>query len=259
MFRVVKLGGHKVRKPRDNAADAYDAADVFLYCDSSIAPLLDMRRRFKAVIGVLYAMIRHGVSLSRSVQLTFQWDRILAVGPWYPVSIDDLSAVRGLGIGDFYRVVSGVHHRLGDFIHAVVVHRRDEAIREWRNWIREDPMVHPYERLRPDLVLPAPFLQCKPHLTPGESRVDLPWCRYLAAHEGVQPQLYADNLKCVSGDPVLLFSAARFTTRYVRLVDQEPAPSKCVLLITSRVARKDMKDWVLSQEGLCIHRLLCMG
>ena len=30
----------------------------------------------------------------------------------------------------------------------------------------------------------------------------LPW--YLAAHEGVQPQLYADNLKCVSGDPGLL-------------------------------------------------------
>ena len=24
------------------------------------------------------------------------------------------------------------------------------------------------------------------------------WCGYLAAHEGVQPQLYADNLKCVS-------------------------------------------------------------
>ena len=40
----------------------------------------------------------------------------------------------------------------------------------------------------------------------------LPWCRYLAAHEGVQPQLYADDLKCVSRDPVLLVSAARFTT-----------------------------------------------
>ena len=62
----------------------------------------------------------------------------------------------------------------------------------------------------------------------------LPWCRYLAAHgrgeerEGVQPQVYADNLKCVSGDPGLLLHAARFTTGYVRLVGQEPAPSKCV-------------------------------
>ena len=33
------------------------------------------------------------------------------------------------------------------------------------------------------------------------------------------------------------------------MVGQEPAPSKCVLLSTSRVVRKDMKGWVLSQEG----------
>ena len=77
----------------------------------------------------------------------------------------------------------------------------------------------------------------------------LPWCRYLSAQVGVEPQLYADNLKCVSGDPDLLFSDARFTTGYVRLVGQEPAPSKCVLLSTSREVRKDMGDWVLSQEG----------
>ena len=77
----------------------------------------------------------------------------------------------------------------------------------------------------------------------------LPWCRYLAAHGGVQPQLYADNLKYVSRDPGLLLSAARFTTGYVRLVGQEPAPRKCVLLGTSREVRKDMRDWVLSLEG----------
>ena len=34
-FRVVRLGGHKVRKGRGYAADAHDAADVFLYRDSS--------------------------------------------------------------------------------------------------------------------------------------------------------------------------------------------------------------------------------
>ena len=55
------------------------------------------------------------------------------------------------------------------FIHAVVVHSRDEAIGGWRNSIREDPLVHPYRWLRPDLVPPAPFLQCGPHLTPGGS------------------------------------------------------------------------------------------
>ena len=49
--------------------------------------------------------------------------------------------------------------------------RRDEAIRVWRNWLREDPLVHPYKWLKPDLVPPAPFLQCQPHLTPGGSGV----------------------------------------------------------------------------------------
>ena len=77
----------------------------------------------------------------------------------------------------------------------------------------------------------------------------LPWCRFLSAQVGVEPQLYADNLKCVSRDPDLLLSAARFTTGYVLLVGQELAPSKCVLWSTSREVRKDMRDWVLSQEG----------
>ena len=71
----------------------------------------------------------------------------------------------------------------------------------------------------------------------------------MSAQVGVEPQLYAGNLKCVSWYPVLLLSAARFTTGYVRLVGQEPAPSKCVLLSTSREVRKDMNGWVLSQEG----------
>ena len=76
-------------------------------------------------------MIQYGVSLARSVELTAQWNRILAAGPLYPVSFGDLHAVDGLGFGDFHRVVSDVHHRLSDFIHEVVVHRRDEAVGEW--------------------------------------------------------------------------------------------------------------------------------
>ena len=80
----------------------------------------------------------------------------LLFGPLYPVTLGDLDASRGVGVGEFYRAVFDVHRRLGDFIHAVVVHRRDEAVRGWRNWIREDHMVHPYRWLRPDLV-PRPI------------------------------------------------------------------------------------------------------
>ena len=79
--------------------------------------------------------------------------------------------------------------------------------------------------------------------------VYLPWCRYLAVQVGVQPQLYAANLKCLSRNPDLLLGAARFITKYVWLVGQQPAPGKCVLLGTSREVRRDMRDWVLSDGG----------
>ena len=157
LLRRVQLGGPWVRRARANAADALDAADVFLYRDLSLAPLLDMRRRFKAVMDLLDAMIRYGVSLSWSVELTAQWDQILALGAMYLVTLDDLFAGRDPGIGAFFDAASGVHRRLSDFIHQVVVHRRDATIRGWRNWIREDPMVHPYRWLRPDLVPPCSF------------------------------------------------------------------------------------------------------
>ena len=516
-FRQVRLGGCRARKVRRNAVDVHDAADVFLYRDASIAPVLDMRRRIKAVMDVLGAMIRDGVSLARSVELSCQWEKILAIGPLHPVTFGDFELVRGVGIGEFHRVVSDLHRRLSNFIHEVVVHRRNEAVRGWRNWVREDPLIHPYKWLRPDLIPPSPFLQCDARLTPGgsgvladPSKIDeefrkawlpyfcrsgqretsleefsfevdgwlpllpvvdlprltgqmlydvvhrkgatagsldgwgwkelkvfpvswfdqlariltlvedrgvwpdglldayitmipktdgdatplgqrplsvlpvvyriwassrmlhleswfkswvpdsvfsagggrgsveawytsafdieevlsgavdshvhifvadviksfdtvdrgvldavlsslglpgwfrhayfeyhahvrlrfklsaglgepwtrdggipqgcplsmmfivalyLPWCRYLSAQVGVEPQLYADNLKCTSRDPALLLHAARFTTGYVRLVGQEPAPGKCVLLSTSKDVRSNMKDWVLSQEG----------
>ena len=118
---------------------------------------------------VLDSMISDEVTLARKVELTAQWDKILSIGPRHPVTLDDLHAIEGSGLGDFRRVVGDFHHRLSDFIHGIVVHRREGAIREWRNWVREDPLVHPYKWLRPDLVSPAPFLQCKPHRTPGAS------------------------------------------------------------------------------------------
>ena len=50
----------------------------------------------------------------------------------------------------------------------------------------------------------------------------LPWCRYMGEVPDVSPQLYADNLKCVSTWPEQLLRAAQFTSAYVRLVGQEP-------------------------------------
>ena len=85
--------------------------------------------------------------------------------------MDDLLSVQGGGLGWFREVVGDLHDRLSDFIQRIVVHRRDEALRSWRSWLREDPLVRPYRWLRPDLVPPSPFLRCDPCLTPGGSGV----------------------------------------------------------------------------------------
>ena len=61
--------------------------------------------------------------------------------------------------GDRVRVL---YETTVDFVHKVVVHRRDVAVRNWRSWVLEDGKVHPHRWLRPDLVAPAPFLSCDP-------------------------------------------------------------------------------------------------
>ena len=72
--------------------------------------------------------------------------------------MDDLLRVQGSGLGCwFHEVVGDLHTGLSDYIHRIVFHRRDEAIRSWRGWLREDPLVRPHRWLRPGLVPPSPF------------------------------------------------------------------------------------------------------
>ena len=77
----------------------------------------------------------------------------------------------------------------------------------------------------------------------------LPWCRYLGAQDGVEPQLYADNLKCVSRDPAALLRAARLLLGMSGWLASSPAPKKCVLLSTVRAVRNDMRGWIVTDEG----------
>ena len=150
---VLRLGGPMVCKARKNAADAHDGGDVFMYRDSSIALLLDFGRRFKAVKDVLDAMIHDGISLAQSVELTLQWDEILGVGLVNPITLEDFQSAGGGDLCEVRRVTGDLHCWVSDFIHRVFVHRRDDAIRGRRNWQREDPLVHPYKWLWPDVVL----------------------------------------------------------------------------------------------------------
>ena len=71
--------------------------------------------------------------------------------------MEDFQSARSGGLVESPRLVEDLHCRLSDFMHRVVAHGRGEAIRGWRNWLREDPLVHSYKWLRLDLVRPAPF------------------------------------------------------------------------------------------------------
>ena len=129
---------------------------------------LDLWRRLKVVSDILGDMLKNGFILARSFEFTAQWNSILSAGPLHLVTMDLLLVQEG-GLGWIHEVVGDLRGRLSDFIHRVVVHRRDDAIRGWRGWLREDPLVRPQRWLRPDLVPPPPFSRCDPHLTPGGS------------------------------------------------------------------------------------------
>ena len=76
-----------------------------------------------------------------------------------------------------------------------------------------------------------------------------PWCRHLESLAGISPQLYADNLKRTSYTVDSVFAAAQYTVSYVHAVGQEASPSKCVLLSTSKAARRRMTSWRNLNEG----------
>ena len=84
LVRTVRLGGPEVRKARRNFADPLEGGDVLMYHDASTDLLLDLRRWFEAVLNVLRAMIRDGITLARSFELAAQWDGILRIGPVFP-------------------------------------------------------------------------------------------------------------------------------------------------------------------------------
>ena len=58
LFRTLRLGGPGVRKAWSNFAGLADGADVFVYRDCTVAHVLDIRRRLKAVVDVIDGIVR---------------------------------------------------------------------------------------------------------------------------------------------------------------------------------------------------------
>ena len=65
-----------------------------MYRDSSLALLLDLRRRLKVVFDILGDVLKNGFTLARSFELTAQWSCILSAGPFHPVTMEDLLRVQ---------------------------------------------------------------------------------------------------------------------------------------------------------------------
>ena len=107
--------------------------------------------------------------MSRGLELTRQWDSIVAGGPKGTVTAEALARVADLGLAEMEVSVAGLHHGLDKFLQSVVRHRKERAVHGWRAWILEDPLSRPYRWLRPDLVPPSPFLQRDPGETAGGS------------------------------------------------------------------------------------------
>ena len=96
--------------------------------------------------------------MSGGLELTRQWDSIVAGGPKGTVTAKALARVAGLGLAEIEVSVAGLHLGLDNFLQSVFRHRKERAVHGWRAWILEDPLARPFWWLRPDLVPSFSFL-----------------------------------------------------------------------------------------------------
>ena len=115
------------------------------------------------VVSYLFWMVFLGMALLCPVGA--QWEAIVSAGPCGPLCSANLAISPAVGLPFFGDHVRVLHDVVADFLHKVVVFRKDVAVRNWRSWMLEDNKVHPYRWLNPDLVAPAPLLCCDPCLT----------------------------------------------------------------------------------------------
>ena len=74
----------------------------------------------------------------------------------------------------------------------------------------------------------------------GRSSVEA-WCTSALDIEEVLSGVVDSDVHLLVADVIKSFD--------VRLVGQEPAPIKCVLMSTSRAVRSDMRRWVVTDDG----------
>ena len=58
---------------------------------------------------MLHAMIRDGITLARSLELTAQWDGIIRIGLFHLLTLQDFDLTRRGGLRGWCQVVEGLH------------------------------------------------------------------------------------------------------------------------------------------------------
>ena len=116
-------------------------------------------------------MVHDVFTLAKGLELNNQWSSIVGNGPDGVLDLGLLVDGAAAGLMSLVLELRLLLVRLLIFVRQVVVHRRDFSVRGWRNWVLEDPLVHPYRWLPPDLVPPATFLNCDPKDTVDASGV----------------------------------------------------------------------------------------
>ena len=128
----------------------------------------------------------------------------------------------------FFKCVFDSLEVLNGFLRQVVVSRRDDGIRKWTRWLREDLSSRPYVWLRPDFLPPSPFLVVKDPQTQS-------------SHILVEPHLIDAEFRkawmpffCRSGHPVV--TPDQFLDFVGHLLPQEP------FLDLPRITGRDLQE-----------------
>ena len=173
------------------------------FVNSSLSPVLLFRRRLKSVADVLKGIRSKGFTQSRWDALIGYWGAVCRHGPCGPISsLHPWENWLPPDLHGFYKWVFDSLEVLNGFLRQVVVSRRDDGIRRWNRWLREDLSSRPYIWLRPDFVPPSPFLVVKdpqtqssqiivePHLIDAEFRIA--WMPYFC--RSGHPEVSAEQL-----------------------------------------------------------------
>ena len=119
-FRCVPIGGPVVGRLRSDLGSG-DGQAVHLFKDSSVSRVIVLRRRLGCVISVLDGIFWNGLTLSRDLELTAQWDAIVSAGPCGPLCGANFAVSPGVGLSSFGDYVRVLYDVVVDFLHKVVV------------------------------------------------------------------------------------------------------------------------------------------